>query len=459
MFFEEILIIRYGEIAFGIPTAFIGQILRVPDITPLAISPVEVRGLCAVGGNIATALDVNLLLGLPSCDGAAPKNRVITLNDPWSSLCLLVDEVSVSIEVDPNKIEYLEAHKEVIAAIVHHEHELIQVIDLEYALKRVQKVSVDTHSVNDKSIALSQQQVIKTDGHERYLVFKMGGAEYALLIDNLREILNANVALTAIAGSNNEIQGMMSLRDELIVVADLRRYYNYEPQFGDKNRIMIVDRHGKTLGLIIDEIVDIHEFMQSDIDTASSGGHNNQISGVIQSNNRLISLIGMELIDTVLKRNEEIIVAKEGIAKDENKEQLIEVVVFQLGREEYAFRIEEVAEIIDMTSVTPVADAADLIDGIINIRGQIVTIGSLSKLLDIEPSCRDDQKIIICHTHGSRIGFFVNYVSDVMAISCNQMQDSDNKEGMFSNVLHLEEGKRLVMLFNPDVSKLMQGKI
>lgn len=453
MFFEEVLIFRHGEIAFGIPTSFIGQILRVPDITPLALSPGEVRGLCALGGNIATAIDINLLLGFPSCPGTEPKNRVITLNAPWSALCLLVDEVSVSVTVDPKKIEYLETNKEIIAAILHHENELIQVIDLDYAMKRVQKVSVNPRNVSDKTIALKHTML--SNEHERYLVFKMGGVQYALLIDNLREILNADVAITTIAGANPEIQGMMSLREELIVVADLRLYYHYQPIIGDKNRIMIVQRQGRTLGLVIDEIVDIHEFSQSDIDI--SGDNSNQIAGVIQFEDHLISLIGEELIESIMSRNEEIIVNSEAILTDTTQEASIEVVIFQLGSEEYAFEIEEVAEIIDMTPVTPVADSHEMIDGIINIRGQIVTIGSLHKRLGIEPSHREDQKIIICHAQGSRIGFFVNYVSDVMAIPHDLMRKDDGEEGIFSHILHLNEGKRLVMLFNPNVSQLLRG--
>ncbi len=457
MLIEEILIIRHGGVAFGIPTSFIGQILRVPDITPLALSPAEVRGLCALGGNIATAIDINLLLGLPSCDGAEPQNRVITLNSPWSALCLLVDAVSVSVAVDPEKIEYLETHKDVIAAIIHYEDELIQVIDLDYAMKRVQKISVNPRNISDKTIALIKQGA-KTNENERYLVFKMGGTQYALLIDNLREILNADVAITAIAGSNVEIQGMMSLRGELIVIADLRVYYHYEPRIGDKNRIMIVEHQGKTLGLVIDEIVNIHEFAPSDIDTGSDHGDNNQISGIIQAGESLISLIGEELIDSIMSRNEEIIVNSAVASIDEKQGDSTEVVIFQLGDEEYAFEIEEVAEIIDMTPVTPVANSHEMIDGIINIRGQIVTIGSLHKRLGIEPSRREDQKIIICHAQGTRIGFFVNYVSDVMAISHDQMRKDDGEEGIFSHVLHLEEGKRLVLLFNPNVSQLIRGE-
>ncbi len=262
MHIEEVLIVRHGEVAFGIPTAFIGQILRVPDITPLTLSPAQVRGLCAVGGDIATVLDFNLLLGLPRCSGEDQKNRVITLASPLNALCLLVDEVSVSIAVDPSRVEYLNEKKDVIMAIVHYGDELIQVVDLEYALECIQKVSTSSRSISDKSTIQAPHASVEGE-RMRYLVFKMGTEEYTLLIDNLREIISANGSMTHIAGSNSEILGMMSLRNELIVVADLRLVYGYKPNTNDKNRIMIIERHGKTLGLMVDEIIDIYEFAQS----------------------------------------------------------------------------------------------------------------------------------------------------------------------------------------------------
>ena len=454
MLIEEILIVRHGGVAFGLPTDYIGQILRVPDITALALSPSQVCGLCAVGGDIITVLDFNSLLGFPKAEGDSQKNRVITLVSPLNSLSLLVGEVGISLGIDPDKIEYFDPREEAIVAIVHHENELIQIVDLEYAIHRIHKVAVDVQGVSEKNRAEIKRV---TQSNERYLIFKMGVAEYAVLIDNLREILHLNSVVTPIAGANPEIQGIMLLREELIVVADLRRYSGIEPRVSDKNRIIIVERHGKTLGLTIDEIVDIHEFSHADFDMIHERSDNSQSFEIIKHGERLISLIGEAFLDTILHRNEELIVTNEVVRVDDTKAQVIEIVVFQLGDTEYAFNIEEVAEIIDMTSVTPVINAPKMVDGVINIRGQIVTIGSLYKRLGITAPTSEDQKIIICHTSKGRVGFFVNRVSDVMGITREQMHEDESEEGMFSNVLHLDGGKRLVLLFKPDISKLIKG--
>jgi purine-binding chemotaxis protein CheW len=456
MLIEEILIIRHDEVSFGISTALIGQILRVPDITGLALSPHEVRGLCAVGGGIVTVLDFNLLLGLPPCSGLEQANRVITLNGEMNVLALLVDEVTVSLSIDQNKIEYLDVQDEAVIAIVHHEDTLIQVVNLEYVINMIRSVKVEAQSVVDKN---NLQTVISESESDkvRYLVFKMGGEEYALPIDELREILAADITITAIAGSNDEIIGMMSLREELVVIADLRRFYGFEPNVSDKNRIMIVQMNNKTLGLMIDEIVDIHEFSKNDLDTLGAGSDDNRIAGVIRKDEKLISLISQSAIASLLERNSDIIVANDVAVVNDNAVEMIEVVIFKLGNEEYAFSIEEVAEIIDMTPITPVANAAEMVDGIINIRGQIVTIGSLHKRLGISMQAQGDQKIIICHASKGRIGFFVNTVSDVLSVDPSQMRDEESSDGLFSKIIHLDEGKRLVLLFNRDIAQLLKG--
>lgn len=456
MLIEEILIIRHDEVSFGISTALIGQILRVPNITSLALSPNEVRGLCAVGGGIVTLLDFNLLLGLAPCGGLDQGNRVITLNNEMSALALLVDEVTVSLTIDQEKIEYLNVTDEAIIAIVHYEDTLIQVVNLEYVIKAVRSVKVSAQAVSEKN-RYDAESSTKVEGKSRYLVFKMGSEEYALPIDDLREILSADVTTTAMAGSKDEIIGMMSLREELVVIADLRRFYGFEAKSGEKNRIIIVQMHNKTLGLMIDEIVDIHEFSKTDLDSLDGCNDDKRIAGVIHNGDKLISLISNCAIESLLERNNDIVVSNEVTAVSENTVEMVEVVIFKLGDEEYAFSIEEVAEIIDMTPVTPVANAAEMVDGIINIRGQIVTIGSLHKRLGIRVPAHGDQKIIICHAPKGRIGFFVNSVTDVLSVDPAQIRQEKSSDGLFSNVIHLDEGKRLVLLFNRNISQLLEG--
>jgi len=457
MLIEEILIVKHDEVYFGIPSASIAQILRIPEITPLAMSPEAVHGLCAVGGNIITAIDMNHLIGLKEVETTSFQSRLLSLNEPYSASGLVVSEVVVSIGIDEENIEYIPNPIDSIVAIYHYGEKLIQIIDPGKLLQMLEVDSISLSSIDDRSNKHAIKEAVQSDS-DRYLLFKMGEETFAILIDHLREILSAHYSLTPITGSNREIAGMISLRDELLVVADLRIFFGYAPKKSDKNRIILVQSETKIIGLLIDEIVDINEFSSQNIDLYDRNGSNQLICGVIHNGDHLISLIGKETIDTLIRQNDSSIVSNKNDITVTNDENSLEVVVFKLADEEYAFPIERVSEIIDTTAITPVASSPDTVEGVINIRGQIVTIGSLHKQLGINERKSENQKIIICQANKGRIGFFVDSVSNVMSVSKNEVISESDQDKIFSAVLHLNQGERLVMLFDLESLHLVRGK-
>ena len=444
---EEILIVRHNNIGFGIPTPWIGQILRVPEITPLALSPVEVHGMCAVGGNITTVIDTNLLLGMDAVDTASPRSRILTLEGALNTLALVVSEVYESVTVDPSGMEYLSGSDEPIVAIYHYENELIQIIDVERLVRQIRPKSYTVGTVAEKSDASSAASAQNTK-EGRYLLFRMGGEVYGLDIDHLREILGTSNPITLLSGSDDEVIGMMSLRDELVLVVDMRRYYGFEPQPSDKNRILIAQSGSKVVGLMIDEIIDIKVFPENRMEPfAESKG---KIAKVVYDNDRLVAIIGGETIEEIIRRHDDAIMSSDVLSRQSKEDVAMEAVVFKLGGEEYAFAIDSVAEIIDMTPITPIAEAPEGVEGVVNIRGQIVTIGSLHRRLGIPIDKEAHQKIIICDTPKGRLGFFVDSVSDVARIRTEELRAEQERGGLFSHTLCFDGGKRLVLLFDLD---------
>lgn len=447
MHIEEILIVCHEGVCFGISTAMIGQILRIPELMPVSLSPGEVRGICAVGGNILTAVDLNLVLGMEQVDTVSPKGRILTLQEPYDTSALVVSEVVVSMSVDEGQIEYMDDSDNPVVAICHHGEELIQILDVSRILGSVQIHAVEERLIGEKN----ESGAIVSEKHsrsERYLLFRMGGELYALGIDNLKEILGGHHFLTPLSGGNPEIAGMMSLRNELLVVADLRVYCGFDPFKSDKNRILVSETGDKTIGLIIDEIIDIKEYSEEQVERFVQSGEDERVSGVIHDPDYLVSLLGDRVIEEIVLRNKAILIDSDEAKEASKSDAVLEAVVFKLGKEEYALRIEDVAEIIDTTPVTPVSLASEIVDGVINIRGQIVTIGSLHRRLGLPVQPQSEQKIIVCHTPKGRMGFFVDGVSDVMQVHSGEVIDDVDSGPLFSKVLHFDKGKRLVLLFN-----------
>ncbi len=444
---EEILIIKNDNISYGLDTAAIDQIMRVPELTPLALSPSEVRGLCAVGGNITTTLDMNSLLDAQNVNEKDSKSRLLTLAGDFEHVSLLVAEVIDTVDIDKADIEYIDNPEDAVCAIYKHDSDIVQILDLSRLTERVQLRTYHAGNIKDGGSNIATAEEEQQSNTHRFLLFSMATERYAIGIDYLREIIALPEGFTKVAGSSEEVAGIISLREELLLIADLRTYYGYSAERTDKNRIFVARMDNKNIGLIIDEIIDIRDYPQSSIDSMPEHFKDGKLSGVIHDDEQLVSLIGKDVLRELLDANEKHIVTKETNSDDVTSDIAMEVVVFKLDKEEYAINIEHVAEIIDTVPVTPVADAPELISGVINIRGQVVAIGSLHKRLGISDNTTEDQKVIICNFNGNRVGFFVDSVSDVMGIKRDEIRTEEDRGELFSNILQLDGGKRLVLLF------------
>ncbi len=104
----------------------------------------------------------------------------------------------------------------------------------------------------------------------------------------------------------------------------------------------------------------------------------------------------------------------------ENEEKLrdkniIELATFYVGDALCGMDILKVQEINKLMEMTVVPQAPDYVKGILNLRGQIVTIIDLGKKLGLdETALGDDPRNIIVNAPGEHIGLLVKRISDVV---------------------------------------------
>ena len=110
------------------------------------------------------------------------------------------------------------------------------------------------------------------------------------------------------------------------------------------------------------------------------------------------------------------------VKKGDSKE-LIQLVSFSLGPEEYAVEVLKVREIIRMTSITHVPNTPPSVEGIINLRGKVIPIISLRNRFSM-PGSENDQhtRIMVMDIVGTLMGFIVDGVSEVIRISSQDIQ-------------------------------------
>ena len=102
----------------------------------------------------------------------------------------------------------------------------------------------------------------------------------------------------------------------------------------------------------------------------------------------------------------------------EEEAQVIQLIVFNLGDEEYGADINQVREIIRTGTVTPVPDSPDFIKGVSNVRGEIPVIIDLKARFFLPPTKREveDKHIIITEQEKNIFGLLVDEVTEVLRI-------------------------------------------
>lgn len=99
------------------------------------------------------------------------------------------------------------------------------------------------------------------------------------------------------------------------------------------------------------------------------------------------------------------------------------LVVFRLGREVYGIDISAVAEISQMQDITHVPRTPPFIEGIINVRGQVLPVIDLRKRFGLEMSdLSRDSRIIQVEVGPNKLGLIVDAVTEVLPISSNMIE-------------------------------------
>jgi purine-binding chemotaxis protein CheW len=98
-------------------------------------------------------------------------------------------------------------------------------------------------------------------------------------------------------------------------------------------------------------------------------------------------------------------------------DELIQLVSFSLGQEEFGIDILKVQEINRMVEITRIPQAPHYCEGVINLRGKVIPIIDLRKKFSMEVRDHDkDTRIVVCDVEGSQIGMIVDAVKEVLRI-------------------------------------------
>ena len=136
---------------------------------------------------------------------------------------------------------------------------------------------------------------------------------------------------------------------------------------------------------------------------------------------------------------------------------VLQWVTYHLEEEVYGINVMQVQEVLRLTEIAPVPGAPDYVLGIINLRGNVVTVIDTRRrfgLMSKEPD--DVSRIIIVEVNGNVIGMLVDSVAEVVYLHQSEIDtapnvSNDDSSRFIQGVCSRDE--RLLILV--DVNKLL----
>jgi purine-binding chemotaxis protein CheW len=141
-----------------------------------------------------------------------------------------------------------------------------------------------------------------------------------------------------------------------------------------------------------------------------------------------------------------------------------QLVTFQLGEELYGVNIMDVKEIVRIQDIRAIPNAPTYVEGIFNLRGEIIPIINLHKRFHIRRAFNSEEDemlsgFIIIDIDGMKLGIIIDRVSRVVTVEKEEVQPppqmlSGIGAEYIRGVVRQEEGGYLIILnirdlFNP----------
>ena len=133
---------------------------------------------------------------------------------------------------------------------------------------------------------------------------------------------------------------------------------------------------------------------------------------------------------------------------------------FSLGEEDYALPLLSVREVISVPETTPIPKAPSHFSGIMNLRGQVISVVDLRTKLKIKPKENNhEESVIIVDLNGMNLGIVVDSINKVLAFTTDEVNDVPEIESQvnaeYINGVYRKEDALTVLL---DVAKVLDLK-
>lgn len=109
------------------------------------------------------------------------------------------------------------------------------------------------------------------------------------------------------------------------------------------------------------------------------------------------------------------------------KDEVLQWVTYRLDNETYGINVMQVQEVLRYTEIAPVPGAPDYVLGIINLRGNVVTVIDTRSRFGLPGAdITDNSRIVIIESDENVVGILVDSVAEVVYLRSSEIDSTPN---------------------------------
>jgi purine-binding chemotaxis protein CheW len=292
-----------------------------------------------------------------------------------------------------------------------------------------------------------------------HLYFQVGNNTYAINTDNVLEIMKLP-ALDYPQKLPNNIIGLLKYNNFVINIIDIRFYLNIEvTPYSASNELLIVKTDEVIFGIITDKILGILPFDTALVDQIPFVDNNMVIDSLYKYQQNTIFIVNVYVLENLLKKHDATlpqIDIPQLFPQDDYSKTLMQkrtgkiveksslrltagelhaqnkYISLTLNNDFYCIPLDYVKEVLKDTSITKVPGTPEFIEGIMNLRGDYITVINLKKFLNLpENTISDKNPVIIIKCNELKLALLIDKINELF--ECGEEPKEENSENYYAN--------------------------
>ncbi|MBO5738220.1 chemotaxis protein CheW [bacterium] len=274
-----------------------------------------------------------------------------------------------------------------------------------------------------------------------HLYFQIGKNKYAVNSENVLEIMKLP-ALDYPQKLPNNIIGLLKYNNFVINIVDIRFYLDIEvTPYNSHNELIIVKTDEVIFGIITDRVIGILPFNSALVDQIPFVDNKMIIESLYKFNNETIFIVNLYALENLLKRHDieisdidilslfpqdsaskYLMTQRTHLIAEKSALRLAsgelhaknKYISFNLNKDYYCIALDYVKEVLKDTLITQVPGTPNFIEGIMNLRGDYITVINLKKFLSLPDEVISEKKpVIIVKCNELKLALLIDKINEL----------------------------------------------